>query len=467
MKQYNRVTAAIVAELKSILGERNLITDPEKLIPYSQDEVTDERYHHLPEVAVFPETKEQVVEIMKLANREMIPVTPRGAGTGLAAGAIPVYGGIVLSVEKMNKILEVNHEYMYMIVEPGVKTEDVQNAASEVGLLYAGDPCSGDNCFIGGNIATNAGGNKAVKYGTTRHQVYSIEIVTPTGEITELGGLLNKSSSGYCLEQLFIGSEGTLGIITKATLKLIPLPAHKVDFLAIFPNAATAIDTVCKLLKAGISPTSLEYMDNGAINLCAQYLKETLPHQEDGNYLIITVESNNEDEIDDKAAEVDEICNANGAIATLVPDSKKIWAARKAFADAARVVSYIHSTEDIVVPVKHLPHAMEELANICNKHQAVARTVSHAGDGNIHLTVLQGAIPAAEWPTKIDEILHDIFEFVYSIGGRMSGEHGIGSKRKKWMHRFADPVQLKMMQSIKKAIDPNLILNPGTIFEVE
>jgi glycolate oxidase len=467
MMDYNKVTESVLASLQAIVGEKNVITDSGKLVAYSQDEVTDSRYHHLPEAVAFPESTEQVAKIVRLANRELIPVTPRGAGTGLAAGASPMFGGIVLCLEKMNRILEVNAEHMYLVVEAGAKTQDVQNAAREVGLLYAGDPSSGENCFIGGNIATNAGGNKAVKYGTTRQQVYSVEIVTPTGEITELGGLLNKSTSGYSLEQLVIGSEGTLGIITKATIKLIPLPGYKMDLLAVFPDAEAAIDTVFKLLKAGVDPTSLEYMDNGAVNVCARYLKEGLPYQENGNYLIITVESNSEDALDDKAVQIDEICNANSALATLVPDSKKIWAARKAFGDANREESYIHSPEDMVVPVKHLPYAMQEITRICAKHAAIGRTVAHAGDGNIHLTILQGDIPAAAWPTKIDEILQELLAFTYRIGGKMSGEHGIGSKRIKWMHKFADPVQLKMMQAIKKAIDPNLILNPGTIFMLD
>jgi len=467
MSKYNKCSNEIIAELKAIVGEKSVITDIDRLAPYSQDEVTDERYHHMPEVVVFPENREQVAQIVKLANREIIPVTPRGAGTGLAAGASPMYGGIVLSLERMNHILEVNAEHMYMVVEPGVKTQDVQKAASDAGLLYAGDPSSGDNCLIGGNIATNAGGNKAVKYGTTRHQVYSIEIVTPTGEITELGGLLNKSTSGYCLEQLIIGSEGTLGIITKATVKLIPLQKYKMDFLAVFPDAETAIATVYKLIKAGVDPTSLEYMDNEAINVCARYLKDSYPHQEDGNYLIITVETGTEDELDDKAVRIDEICNANGAIAMLVPDSKKIWAARRAFGDANREECYIHSPEDMVVPVKHLPYAMKQFMQICRNHQALGRVVAHAGDGNIHLTIMQGTIAAEEWSAKIDEIVNDLLIFTYSIGGRMSGEHGIGSKRKKWMHKFTDPVQLRIMQSIKQALDPNHILNPGTIFEID
>ncbi|WP_333593919.1 FAD-binding oxidoreductase [Anaerospora hongkongensis] len=467
MKPYNQCNDRIIAELKRTVGEKNVITAKEMLIPYSQDEVTDERYHHLPEAAVFPQNREQVAEVVRLANKENVPVTPRGAGTGLAAGAAPLYGGIVLSLEKMNRILEVNSEHLYMVVEPGVRTQDVQKAAADAGLLYAGDPSSGDNCLIGGNIATNAGGNKAVKYGTTRQQVYSIEVVTPTGEITELGGLLNKSTSGYSLEQLIIGSEGTLGIITQATIKLVPLKPYKLDLLAVFADAEAAIATVYKLIKAGIDPTSLEYMGNEAINVCARYLKEAYPYQQAGNYLIITIETDTQEEVDTKAGRIDEICNANGAVAVLVPDAKKIWAARRAFGDANREECYIHSPEDMVVPVRQLPGAMKQFMQICRKHQAVGRVVAHAGDGNVHLTIMQGDIAAADWPVRIDEIINDLLAFTYSIGGRMSGEHGVGSKRKKWMHKFADPVQLTMMQAIKAALDPNGILNPGTIFDLE
>jgi glycolate oxidase len=467
-KKYNSVTTANIVELKTIVGEKNVIVDGEKLIPYGHDEVTDARYQHLPEVVVLPENREQVAEIIKLANRALIPVTPRGAGSGLSAGAVPLFGGILLSLEKMNKIIEIDAEYMYMVVEPGVMTEDVQKAANEVGLLYAGDPSSGDSCFIGGNIATNAGGNKAVKYGTTRAQVYSVEIVTPTGEITELGGLLNKSTSGYCLEQLLIGSEGTLGVITKATLKLVPLSAHKMDFLAIYPDIDAAIGSVYKLIKAGIHPTSLEYMDNITIKACGRYLNEALPYQDKGdNYLIITVETDTEDALDVKAEQIDTLCTENGAIAILVAESKKIWAARKCVEDANRAESLIHSSEDLVVPVKAMPSAMKEIFALCKKHQASGRAVCHAGDGNIHLTVMQGNITEAEWPAKLDELLHDVYKYVYSVGGRMSGEHGIGSKRVKWMDKFTDPVQMQLMRAIKKAMDPNLILNPGTVFNIK
>ncbi|MDT8902824.1 FAD-binding oxidoreductase [Anaeroselena agilis] len=467
MARYNPVTPAIIEELKTILGERGVVVDPEKLHAYSHDEVTEARYHRLPEVVVYPETAEQVAAVVRLANRELIPVVPRGAGTGLACGAVPVHGGIVVAVERMNRIIEVNAEAMYMEVEAGARTEDVQQAAGAAGLFYAGDPCSGDSCFIGGNVATNAGGNKAVKYGTTRDQVYAIEVVTPTGEITTLGGRLKKSSTGYPLEQLVMGAEGTLGIITKVTLKLLPLPRHVLDLLLVFPDIELAIGVIPKLVKAGVTPTCVEFMDNDAIRSVEAFTREKLPHDENGNYLILQVEADSEEALEDMAAAVDEVGTANGAFAVLVPDSQKIWKARKSFAEAVRHETLTHSNEDIVVPVDLMPQAIRELDAICKRHSAVARTVSHAGDGNIHLSILQGDIPDEFWCEKLSEIHRDIYEYVYSIGGKLSGEHGIGYKRRHLMEEYTDPVELGLMKAVKLAWDPNLVLNPGKIFEVE
>lgn len=467
MPTYNPVTTDIISELKSILGEKNVTIDPDKLYVYSHDEVTESRYHHMPEVVVFPESTEQVAAVVKLANREVIPVTPRGAGTGLACGAVPNYSGIVLSTEKMNKILEVNPDSLYMIAEAGARTEDVQQTAKKYGLLYAGDPCSGDSCFIGGNVATNAGGNKAVKYGTTRHQVYSVEVVTPKGEITTLGARLNKSSTGYNLEQLIIGSEGTLGIITKVTLKLVPLPQYVMDFLAVFPSTDIAIAFIGKMTKAGITPTTVEFMDTVAIRCTEAFLNEKLPHN-DGNYLIIQIETDDEDKLDDIAVQLDELCNENGATTLLMlNDSAKIWKARKSFAEAIRHESLVHSNEDIVVPIDKLPEAMRRMAGVCEKYGAAARTVSHAGDGNIHLSIMQGSVPDDQWIETLHKIHHEIFDFVYPLGGRLSGEHGIGYKKKDLMQTYTDPVELDLMRSIKKALDPNWILNPGKIFDME
>ncbi|MDR7866816.1 MAG: FAD-binding oxidoreductase [Sporomusaceae bacterium] len=467
MPQYNPVTPATIEELKNIVGDKGVIVDPDKLHPYSHDEVTEARYHRMPEVVVYPETAEQVAAVVRLANRELVPVVPRGAGTGLACGAVPVHGGIVVAVERMNRILTIDAAAMYMEVEAGVRTEDVQRAAGEAGLFYAGDPCSGDSCFIGGNVATNAGGNKAVKYGTTRDQVYAIEVVTPTGEITTLGGRLKKSSTGYPLEQLVMGAEGTLGIITRVTLKLLPLPQHVMDFLLVFPDIELAIGVIPKLVKAGVTPTCVEFMDNDAIRSVEAFTQEKLPHDENGNYLILQVEASSEEELEDKAVAIDEVGRENGAFAVLVPDSQKIWRARKSFAEAVRHETLTHSNEDIVVPVDLMPQAIRELDAICKRHSAVARTVSHAGDGNIHLSILQGSIPDEFWCEKLNEIHRDIYEYVYSVGGKLSGEHGIGYKRRHLMEEYADPVELGLMKAVKKAWDPNLILNPGKIFDMD
>lgn len=464
---YKPVTTAVIEKLTSIIGKKNIVLDPDMLNSYSHDEVTDTRYHNMPEVVVYPETTEQVAEIVKLANHETVPVVPRGAGTGLACGAVPIYGGIVISLEKMNKILAVDADAMYMVVEAGVRTEDVQNAASKEGLFYAGDPCSGDSCLIGGNAATNAGGNKAVKYGTTRDQIYAIEVVTPTGEITTLGSRLKKCSSGYPLEQLVIGSEGTLGIITKLTLKLLPRPQHVMDLLLVFPDVELAIGVIPKLLKAGISPTCVEFMDNQAIKCVEAFTQERLPHDDEGNYLIIQMEGSSEEDLEDKVVIIDEVGMNNGAITVLIPDSQKIWKARKSIAEAVRHESLIHSNEDIVVPVDLMPQTIRTMSEICQRHNAVARTTSHAGDGNIHLSIMKGNIPDDQWNDKLAEIHGDIFDYVYSIGGRMSGEHGIGYKRRHFMEKYTDPVELGLMKAIKKAWDPNLIMNPGKIFAVD
>ena len=467
MKNYNPVTADILTELKSIVGEKFAFVDAEKCDAYSRDETPDSKYACQPEVVVLPQTTAEVARIIKLANRTGISVAPRGAGTGLACGAIPITGGIVLSLERFNQILEVNADAMYMIVQAGVRTDEVQKAAKAAGLLYAGDPCSGDSCFIGGNIATNAGGNRAVKYGTTRHQVYEFEMVTPLGDIVRLGSRLNKNTTGYCLEQLVMGSEGTLGIITQATLKLKPLPAHVIDVLAVFAEVESAIAIVGLMLRAGLTPTCVEFMDNAAVQSVERFLQEKLPHSDLGNYIIIQLESDSEEDLENKTVTLDELCSENGAIAVLVADSQKIWKARKAFTEATGVESAVQSFEDVVVPVNRIPEAVNASNRIAQKYALNIRMVSHAGDGNIHLTLFRDNLPEEEWDRRLSGFENELYQIVYQLGGRLSGEHGIGYKRKDLMQQFTDPVELDMMRRIKLALDPNLILNPGKIFDVE
>lgn len=465
---YEKITTEILEKLKAIVGPKNVVTDADAMQPYSHDEVTDPAYHHMPEAVVFVETAQQVSAIIKLANACHFPVVPRGAGTGLACGAVPEYGGIVLSLEKMNNILEINPDGLYAVVEPGVRTSDLQEAAEKKGLFYAGDPCSGDSCFIGGNIATNAGGNRAVKYGTTRHQVYSVEVVNPTGRIVNLGARLQKQSTGYSLDQLVIGSEGTLGIITKATLKLLPKPKYALDLLAIFSDRRQAMGVVTKIIKAGITPTCVEFMDNITIKSVEKYLNESLQGSDTGNYVIVEVEETSEDDLDDKAVILDEVCTKNGASSVLVADHNKIWQARKAFAEAVRAESLIVCKEDVVVPVDQEAALLDEILRLAKKYNLVTRIASHAGDGNIHLNILKNEDATYEdWDQRVKANQQELYKFIYAHGGRLSGEHGIGYKRKHLMEEFTDPGELEMMKAIKKALDPNDILNPGKIFDIE
>lgn len=466
--QYEKINDSVLEKLRAIVGIKNVLTDPDLIQPYSHDEVTDPAYHHMPEAVAYVETAQQAAAIMKLANEYHFPVVPRGAGTGLACGAVPIYGGLVLSLEKMNKIVEINEEALYAVVQPGVRTSDLQDAVEAKGLFYAGDPCSGDSCFIGGNIATNAGGNRAVKYGTTRHQVYSVEIVSPTGKIITLGARLQKQSTGYCLDQLIIGSEGTLGIITSATVKLLPKPQFTLDLLAVFNDVESAIGVVNKVIKAGITPTCVEFMDNITIKSVEKYLNEKLQGSDQGNYIIIQVEGVNEDDLDDKAVTLDELCTENGATEVLVADSAKIWRARKSFAEAVRAESLIVCKEDVVAPVDKEPQLIHSILAIAKKYNLITRIASHAGDGNIHLNIIKNEDRSyEEWNQTIKTMQEELYHIIYNLGGRLSGEHGIGYKRKHLMEEFTNPDELEMMRAIKKALDPNDVLNPGKIFDLD
>ncbi len=463
---YNLVDGEFIAALQEITGKEHVFTDREKLEQYKTDEETDESYHRVPEAVVFPGSAAEVAAVMKLANKHLVPVTPRSAGTSLVAGAIATEGGIVMVLSRMDKILEINKDALYMKVQCGARTEDIQKAAKALGLLYAGDPCSADSCLIGGNIATNAGGNRAVKYGATREQVYSIEVVTPEGDITTLGARLSKKTTGYCLEQLIMGSEGTLGIITGAVLKLKPLPVYKMDILAIVTDYLAATRLVQKIINTGgIDPTSMEFMDNKAVRSCSDYIKIPLPHYEDGHYVIITLDGFSEAELEARVAVLDELCTQNGALEVLEADEERIWKARRSMAEAGRAESKVVYYEDVVVPIDKIGEMLERAAYFEQKYNLLNRTVAHAGDGNIHFTLLKGSLTDNEWHKMLDTFHEEIYALAYQMGGRLSGEHGIGAKKIDTMAMYTDPVELALMKKIKKALDPNNILNPGKIFQ--
>ncbi len=459
---YNPVTEEVLAALRAALGEEFVKNDPETLERYKTDEEPDPHYHHLPEVVVLPGNTEEVAAVMKLANKFLVPVTPRSAGTSVSCGAIPVCGGIVLLLERMDKILEMNEDAMYMVVEAGARTSEIQAKANEAGLLYAGDPCSAESCLIGGNIATNAGGNKAVRYGTTRHQVYSIEVVTPQGEIVELGGRLKKCSTGYCLDQLIMGSEGTLGIITKATLKLLPLCPYRIDILAIFTDINKAVDLVPRLIKAGLNPTSVEFMDNGFVRAASDYAELRLPHYEDGSYVIVTVETFNEDELDLKMEQLDEICTECGATDVVEAD-ERVWKVRRSCLEGAKALSRVSTSDDFVVPVDKIAVCLEHLMEVSKDYDFKCMCLAHAGDGNLHFSILKMDMSDEEWERQLHAFHEICYAYVYSLGGRLSGEHGIGAKKLEALAACCDPVEMSIMQTIKRAMDPNNILNPGKL----
>ena len=469
MKPYNKLSVEMLDELIAVVGKDYVIVDPERLDQYKTDEEYDPRRFVVPEAVVIPANAQEIAAIVKLCNKYNVPVTVRGGGTSLADGAIAVCGGIILVMTRLNRILEMNTTGMYMVVEAGVRTKDIQNMANEAGYLYAGDPCSAESCLIGGNLATNAGGNRAVRYGVTRNQVYSLEMVTPTGEIVELGGRLKKCSTGYCMEQLVMGSEGTLGIITKATLKLCPLPPYRFDMLAVFTDPQKAIDVVPLLIQAGVNPTSLEYMDNSYVRGTADFIEfKGAPHYEDGIYVIVTVETFNEDELDMKMEQLAELCEEAGAVEVLEADDR-IWAMRRNCQESISLVSKVSLTDDVVVPTEKIADLIKKIMEVSEKYPfpVPAKINAHVGDGNLHIVLCKGELSDEDWEKYVHEFHEEVYAYAYAQGGRLAGEHGIGAKKLSYMEEFTPAGELELMRRIKLAWDPNLILNPGKIFDVK
>ncbi len=470
---YARVTPAIVAELERIAGESHvLFNDAERLQAYSHDEVPGTRYRALPEAVVAPANTAEIAAIVRLANRERIPLTPRGAGSGLSGGAVPVHGGIVLRTDRLNRILEFDRDNMMITVEPGVIANDINEHIRESGLFYAGYPMSMETCFIGGNVAENAGGGKAVKYGVTARYVLGLEVVLPTGEIVELGGKLLKDVTGYNLVPLMAGSEGTLGIFTKIILKLIPRPACQADLLCLFPSGEAAIAAVPRILtEAGVTPTSIEFMDRRAFAESCRYLNESLPVDACGAMLLITVDGMRADLVAQDYERVGRFCQACGATQVYVADnpatSERIWKIRRSVPEAFSVATPLQSGEDVVVPPAAIPAVVAACGAIEAKHGVAIPCYGHAGDGNLHARVTPPADwDEARWEAALPGILTELYAAVKTAGGRISGEHGIGHKRKAYMPCVVSPEYLDLLRTLKRALDPNHILNPGKIFDL-
>jgi glycolate oxidase len=467
---YRPVTEAILAELRAIAGEANVVADPELMIDYGHDEVAGEEHAHMPEVVVKPASTEEISRLLQLAVREHVPVTPRGAGSGLSGGAVPMYGGIVLSLERMNRILEVDRENMVAVVEPGLITNELNDAVREYGLFYAGYPMSRETCFVGGNVAENAGGGRAIKYGVTGNYVLGLEVVLPTGEIVRLGGKRVKDVTGYDLIHLLVGSEGTLGIFTQVTLKLIPLPAARMVMLIPFADVPAAIGAVPRLMTGGrLIPTSVEFMDRLAVETTYKYLEEEPPMPDIGAMLLIEVDGPNMEQVEAMCEPIVDLCLELGALDVYVGNTpaneRRMWRVRENIAEAFKAICPVQSLEDIVVPLAQIPALVSRLEELSTQYDVLIPCYGHAGDGNLHATpVKKPETPLDEWEEKLPALLKDLYAEVYQLGGTISGEHGVGHKRIDYLPLVMDRTVIDLQRRIKAAFDPNYILNPGKIF---
>ena len=470
MTKYRHVSEAVAKRLQKIVGDRNVIFgDPERLAPYGRDEA-GLLYASMPEAVVRPTTAAQVSEVLKLANQETIAVTPRGAGSGLAGGAIPLYGGVVLSCERMNRVLEIDPVNFVAVVEPGVVTNDLCRMVAEQRMFYAGYPMSVESSFIGGNVACNAGGAKVVKYGTTAAHVLGLEVVLPSGEIVQMGGKRRKDSSGYGLLRLFVGSEGTLGVFTKIHLNLIPEPGPAVDLLVPFRTTEAAIQAVPRVMTNSRDlPIAVEFIDRVSAAHCSTYANTTMPYQEEaGAYLILQLGGRTKNDVQDVYEMAGHACLENGALEVFVADntlaSEKIWSIRRNWLEALKAVDPYVSTGDFVVPPSEIPSMMEKISLISKEYGVEIPCAGHAADGNIHPAPLRPpGVPPEQWKEVAEDILGRIAMEAVGVGGAVSGEHGIGVVKKGLLSE-SKAAEFEVMRTIKAALDPKNVLNPGKLF---
>ncbi len=464
---FTKIDNEILEHLKKFLNSDQIIIEKEKFEDYSHDELPGLKYY--PELVVFPKNTEEVSRVMKLANKFGFPVVPRGGGSGLTGGALPVYGGCVISLEKMNNILEIDSDNLMVTVEPGVITGVLQEAVEKEGLFYPPDPASMDVCSIGGNLAEGAGGPRAVKYGTTKDYVVGLEFVTPTGEICMCGGKLVKDAAGYNLIGLLVGSEGTLAIITKIILRLIPLPKFVSDLLIPFSDFKKAIKSVSEIIKAKILPSTIEFLDRESIKAYREFVKKPIQFEDAAAHLIIQLDGNSKEVIEGLYEEIWEICEKFGAEDIAVADNpqvrQRLWEGRRCLLDSLKAISPIVDVEDIVVPRASIPDFVEGVIKLGEKYKVRIANFGHAGDGNIHVNILKEQISDSEWDLLTPSLRKDIFQLAVKLGGEITGEHGVGYAKKDYLSLSTSQVEIDLMKKIKNAFDPKNILNPGKIFE--
>ncbi|NLG83059.1 MAG: FAD-binding protein [Firmicutes bacterium] len=454
-------------KLRSIVGPANVSSAPEDLQNYAHDELPGVVF--LPEAVVKPANTEEVAAVMRLANEVPFPVTPRGLGTGLSGGALAVQGGIVLSLERMNKILEIDEANLMAVVQPGVITGELQKEVEARGLFYPVDPASLDSCSIGGNIAENAGGPRAVKYGITRDYVTGLEAVLPEGEIVRYGGKVVKNVVGYDLANLLIGSEGTLGIITEITLKLLPLPPHRVDLLVPFDDFRPAIRTVAAIITGKkIVPVVMEFMARAGVKACEAFLGREVPFSDAAAQLIIGLAGTGKAEVERQYETVAEICLEMGAADVLVAETpsakERLWEARRVLLETLKAQSPGGEVEDVVAPRSRIPELGEAVAEISARTGFKMVQWGHAGDGNVHIAIMKMEMPDRVWEEGLPKVAEEIFRVAIGLGGSITGEHGIGYVKRRFITMALGAAEIRAMKRLKEALDPKGILNPGKIF---
>ncbi len=464
---YNRIDGNTLERLRQIVGQEDLLCAGEALETYSHDEVAE--LHHPPEAVARVRSAGQISAILRLARERRFPVTPRGAGQGLSGGAVPALGGLVLSTERMDRILEIDRENLMVTVEPGVITGNLHRAVEAEGLFYPPDPASLDSCSIGGNIAENAGGPRALKYGVTKDYVVGLEAVLPSGQIVSMGGKVVKNVTGYSLIQLLVGSEGTLAVTTKILLRLIPLPRERVDLLIPFADIRAAGRSVSRIIEARIVPAALEFMERDSVLAVEKLTGKEVPFHEAAAHLLITLDGNDRATIDADYERIGQICLEDGALDVLVADNlparERLWDARKKIIEALKALSpeHIMDTMDVVVPRSRIPSLLDRIRDAAREEELKIISFGHAGDGNVHVNIIKD-MEDRVWQERVPRAVSRIYRDAVALGGMVTGEHGIGLVRKQALSLNLDQAQIELMRSIKEDFDPDYILNPGKIF---
>lgn len=462
---YKKIDKEDIKNIVNIIGDEERVLVGENINEdYSHDELG--AIKNMPELVVRVINTEEISNIMKYAYEKFIPVTPRGSGTGLVGAAVPIHGGIIIDLSSMNKILELDEENLTLTVESGVLLMDIAKFVEENDLFYPPDPGE-KTATIGGNINTNAGGMRAVKYGVTRDYIRGLEVVLPSGEILNLGGKVVKNSSGYSLKDLIIGSEGTLAIVTKAILKLLPLPKKKISLLVPFNNLESAINTVPKIIKSKSIPTAIEFMQREAIVAAEEFLGKIFPDKQSDAYLLLTFDGNTTEEIEKAYDSVAKICLDNGAIDVLISDTEErqeaIWSARGAFLEAIKSSTTEMDEVDVVVPRNKVAVFVKFIHELEDKHNIRIKSFGHAGDGNLHIYILRDDLSQQIWEEKLNQVMDCMYEKSKELNGMVSGEHGIGYAKKTYLNSSLQKEALLIMNSIKQGFDSKNILNPGKV----